>query len=226
MKKLLLTAFLCVAWVANAFALVDVSSKVQVIRGTPTFNYVTNQTSVSLSVKNISSENLQTPIRVTLDSISPIAIACANPDGTDSIGKPFFLLTFGAATEIKPGETSYAKQILFANPNKLRFNFSTKSYISIPENTVASFVSALSFGNIDAALKEFDDDAKIQYGPTIINNSSKLYQFASNFNNRSLIYLSSTMAKYEIMVQEGGIERLYDIYLYKNAQGEWKIFMM
>jgi hypothetical protein len=104
---------------------------VQVNRGAPTNNYVTNQTSVSISVKNISAGNLQLPIRVTLDSISPAAITSTNADGTDANGKPYFRLSFGGSSVLRPGETSSTKVINFNNPNKLRFNFTTKTYISV-----------------------------------------------------------------------------------------------
>jgi hypothetical protein len=226
MKKVLLAGLLCVAWAVQAYALEDVSSKVQVIKGAPTFNYVTNQTSVSISVKNISNENLQIPVRVALISVTPTGIACANPNGVDSSGKPFFLLTLGAATELKPGETSNVKLILFSNPNRLRFNFMTNSYISTPENTIGNFIAAIELGDVDLAIKEMDDYAVKKYGSAfnllVFDNPG----FIKDFANKTLVKITDVMAKYELKVLENGVEIIYDVYLYKNSKGEWKIYKM
>lgn len=149
MKKVLLAGLLCAAWAAQAYALVDVdvSSMVQVNRGVPINNYVTKQTSVSISVKNISAGELQLPIRVSLDSISPSSISCTNADGTNGNGKPYFLMSLGGSSVLRPGETSSTKAAIFNNPSKLRFNFTTKTYISVNAEG-AAFIGSASGGSV------------------------------------------------------------------------------
>jgi hypothetical protein len=226
MKRVLLAALLYAALTVPAHALVDISSKVQVIKGPPTFNYVTNQTSVSLSVKNISAENLQTPVRVTLDSISPIAVVCANPDGIDSSGKPFFLLMVVNATEIKPGETSGTKQILFNNPKKYRFSFLTRAYISVPENTIENFVSALQLVDVETASHQFDDKVKSKYKLYLTNNTDKFTDLIQEIPNGTIRYITNYLAEFEFTVMEEGEETVYSIMLYRNENGEWKIYSL
>jgi ABC-type transporter MlaC component len=132
----------------------------------------------------------------------------------------------GAATELKPGETSNVKLILFSNPNRLRFNFMTNSYISTPENTIGNFIAAIELGDVDLAIKEMDDYAVKKYGSAfnllVFDNPG----FIKDFANKTLVKITDVMAKYELKVLENGVEIIYDVYLYKNSKGEWKIYKM
>jgi len=224
MRKILIAALLIAVWVGSASALVDVTSKVQIIRGAPTFNYVTNQTSVSLSVKNISSENLEIPIRVTIESISTSSVTCANASGTGDDGKPYFLMVYGTSTTLKPGETSDVKKVLLNNPTRARFNFTTKGYVSTPANTLSSFVENISNSDVDSAVKLLDENAKAKYLTALNGVFDLLPEFANDFNDATFIQLSDTRAKYELRVFEDGGTVIYDVYLVKDSKGEWKIY--
>lgn len=106
---------------------VDLTSSVQVIRGSTYFDYARNQTYLSISLKNVSTHTLQAPLRLVIESVSTARVTVANPDGTTTDGKPYLDFNSQLANgELAPGKTSAARNLRFNNPSRLRFTFTTK----------------------------------------------------------------------------------------------------
>ena len=99
---------------------VDITDKVEIIKGRMISDRRTGDALIDISIRNISGEALNAPIRVVADDISDSSITVGNADGATSDGKPFIDHT----TDLLPGETSETKRWIFTNPNRLRFSYS------------------------------------------------------------------------------------------------------
>lgn len=105
---------------------VDLTSSVQVIRGSTYFDYARNQTYLSISLKNVSTHPLQAPVRLVIKSVTTPQVTVADPDGTTTDGKPYLDFSSQLANgELAPGKTSAARNLRFNNPSRLRFDFTT-----------------------------------------------------------------------------------------------------
>ncbi|MBN2373259.1 hypothetical protein JXL19_05700, partial [bacterium] len=103
----------------SAFCQTDVTAMVQI-------NYLRSRrptrTTVAydVSVTNISSQAINLPLQVVIDSISPPSVTVDNPDGTTTSGKPFFQYDKPVPI-LHPGETTKIKTWVFNNPKIVRF---------------------------------------------------------------------------------------------------------
>jgi pimeloyl-ACP methyl ester carboxylesterase len=135
---LLMALVLALAGAAQAET--DVTAKVQVIKGRLGYDRVNKQSYLDVSVKNISSEVLLTPIKVVVSGVTPSTISVANAGGIIEDGNPY--LNFTTVTgQFLPGATIASKRLIFANPTAARFSYTANVLAKIPE-AVASIDSA------------------------------------------------------------------------------------
>ena len=102
-----------------ALAEVDITDKVEIIKGRMISDRRTGDALIDISVRNISETALNSPIRVVADDISDSSVTVGNADGTTSDGKPFI----DYAADLSPGEASESKRWVFTNPNRVRFSY-------------------------------------------------------------------------------------------------------
>ena len=265
MRRWILPVLLLVIVSANAYALVDVTSQVEIIRTPPVYDSDTKQTFVDVSLKNISAGDLEFPLRLVFTSLIKGNVTIPNPDGTDENSKPYYLFFSPDQTNLAPGEIVGPKRIYFNNimlgicmqtrikkycsglkenkmgvcvqeqknycfslydPLKSGFSFAWNVQISTPHETMESFVSAISNQDVENALKSFDSQSQEKYRLIFNTILDSLPILAERFSNRTLIYITDVVAKYQIAVMEVDGLTHYYTYLYKNSNGEWKMFSL
>ena len=76
-------------------------------------------------MNNASSEDVECPLLLVVDSISVPGITLNNPDGATPDGKPYFDLSdqVGEDGVLSPGESTTPVTISFNNPSRSRFSF-------------------------------------------------------------------------------------------------------
>ncbi len=88
----------------------------------------TDQSSVTVTLSNISNQVISTPVRFAVKSISTLAVTLVNSDGMTQDGHPFYDITsLLEEGELSPGETVNTR-VFFANPARERFTFTATVY--------------------------------------------------------------------------------------------------
>jgi hypothetical protein len=110
----------------------DVTGNIQFINSRLYYDRGTKQSYLDVQIKNISPAVIfNAPIKVVIESIVPITITVANPDGTYG-GNPYFNYN----VTLSPGQTSASKRWKFSNPGQLRFTYSVRVWANTqPVNT-------------------------------------------------------------------------------------------
>jgi len=109
------------------FAATEVTGKIQLNRDRMLFDRRTSENYFNASVANTSSDVLQAPLQIVIDSISSAKVTLINPDGTTASGLPYFEYASGS---FPPGATTTVKKWVFANPTRAQFSFTYKAYDS------------------------------------------------------------------------------------------------
>ena len=126
-------AFVSGAWAAET----DVSTSVKVTLGRLNYDYAAQQSYVSANLQNLSSQVFVRPLRLIVTAVNPAGVTVAGADGYTADGKPY--LDFGNAVgdgQLSAAEVSAARTLRFANPNRLRFTFTTAVLADLlPDNT-------------------------------------------------------------------------------------------
>ncbi|OKY74225.1 MAG: hypothetical protein BM485_14460 [Desulfobulbaceae bacterium DB1] len=133
-----------------AWAETDVTAMVRLNKGLLMYDRLTKQSYLDVSVTNISTEVLLTPVKVVIDSISTTTVTVANADGVTDDGKPFLLFTT-ATGQLLSGATIAAKRLSFSNPVAARFTYTTKVLAELPDAAEDVGVSGGSVTTIDPA---------------------------------------------------------------------------
>lgn len=97
-----------------------------------TFNRRTNQQSFIASLTNNGSESLQAPIYLAIDQITSADVNVANNDDVSTTELPLFTLN---QSNLSPGSTIQIT-LVFNNPTRVRFNFSSLIYIEAPVDNI------------------------------------------------------------------------------------------
>ena len=121
------------------FAEVDITDKVEIIKGRMTSDRRTGDALIDVSIKNISSELYFQPVKVVVDQISSPTVTVANADGFTDDGKPFFLYS-GVGDVFEPNEISLPKRFILQNPNRVRFSYLVKVFGIVPD--AAKFIGS------------------------------------------------------------------------------------
>ncbi|MDZ4851880.1 MAG: putative Ig domain-containing protein [Pirellulaceae bacterium] len=78
----------------------------------------------NLAVRNAGSYGLKNPIIVAIDHISDPSIHVTNADGMTPAGRPYFDFSMTDATRLfSPQDMTASRQLLFKNPNGIRFTY-------------------------------------------------------------------------------------------------------
>jgi len=104
--------------------IIDVTAMSQIDKFNIRFDRATGKYSMMATWKNKGAVQFSQPLQMVIESITPSTVTVANRDGTTPEGKPYFdYSTLVGDGKLAPGETSSAKQLIFNNPNRLRFEF-------------------------------------------------------------------------------------------------------
>lgn len=224
LRKLLPVFLLLIAWALPAHALENVTGKVGVVYGPPVFDSQSQRYYLDVSLKNISKKDtLEFPLRLLVTSLSQSRASVYQPDGINEDKMPYYLFFQGDKKSLAPGESVGPRRIFFSGIKSGKLNFTQVVQISTTEDTINNFTAALEMGDVNFALKEMDEYAINKYGSAFNALVFDNPNFAKDFANKNLIIISDVMAKYELKVLENGMEIIYDVYLYKNSSGVWKI---
>ena len=101
------------------------SSSVTVTYSTAMTNRQTNQTTMTATVKNISSQAVTGPVYLAIDAITPSSITVINAPLTSVEGIPLFVVEAVSW----PAGASRAIPMVFANPTRVRFDIQQRVLI-------------------------------------------------------------------------------------------------
>ncbi len=102
----------------------DITSLTNVAFDGVTFNRQTQTLHAEMKLTNLGPDPLAGPVLVTFDSFAPAAVALANPETLDPLGRPTIVLDEELGVEgLAPGESSVAVPVALLNPDQLRFDF-------------------------------------------------------------------------------------------------------
>lgn len=127
----ILLTLLVLCSVSTVFGQLDLSNLIslddsaQIKSSIVSFDRRTGQYSVTVTTTNISGDAIASPIYLVIDPISPPTITVANATGVTTDGKPYFTVLSNGS--FKPGD-NISVRVAFANPQRLRFNFSVHAY--------------------------------------------------------------------------------------------------
>lgn len=84
------------------------------------------KSTVNVSIKNVSQEDIPTPIKAVIENIDVPDVTVTNADGLTSDGKPYFDYSalVGSDNVLSPNETSGIKTWIFNNPFDDKFTYS------------------------------------------------------------------------------------------------------
>lgn len=116
----------------TAQAETDVTNKIQLVKGTLSYDRLNKQSYLNVSVKNISNEVLIPPIRVFVEGISNANVWLSNADGATDEGKAFFEYKTGNGL-LLPGETTLPSRWTFQNNLAAKFSYQTHVSGNIPD---------------------------------------------------------------------------------------------
>jgi hypothetical protein len=110
----------------------DVTAMIQVDKFGTRFDRGTGHFSMMTTWTNIGDEQCSEPLQMVIECITPDSVTCVNEDGTTECGKPYYdysdLVGDGILTA---GERSAAKQLIFNNPNRARFEFEVSCWAMV-----------------------------------------------------------------------------------------------
>lgn len=128
----LLSLSLVLAFSSVSLADTDVTNKVQLNKSALTYDRRALTSSLDVSLKNVSSDVLLTPIKVVVDSISDATVKITNADGVTEDGKPYFNYTTTTG-QFLAGGVIPAKKWVFSNPKAARFSHTCSVSGDVPE---------------------------------------------------------------------------------------------
>jgi hypothetical protein len=120
-----------------SYAETNVTSKVQLISSKMKFDRRSSTNSLNVYLKNISQDELLTPIKVVIESISDSRVTVANPDGVTAGGRPYFAYVTVSGS-LSPGEITAKKRWAFANSKRVKFTYTTTVWAEIKQKETDS----------------------------------------------------------------------------------------
>src|SRR5205823_2481700 len=103
-------------------------------------NRQTNQTTMTATVKNLSSKAVTGPVYLAIDAITPSSVTVVNAPITSVEGIPLFVVATGSW----PAGASSAISMVFANPTRVRFDIQQRVLIKAVKNTTPPQVAITS----------------------------------------------------------------------------------
>ncbi len=97
--------------------------------------------------------------------------------------------------------------------------------ISTPQETVDKVISSLFANDVDSAMDNFSDITREKYRQMLIDiqNQGRLSKLAEELDGAFLREENGFTAKYGVIREKDGKFFLYEIYMYKDSNGEWRI---
>jgi large repetitive protein len=146
----------------------DVSPSLQVQYGQTTFNDATNLLYADISLKNIGSYAVNSPLVVAIKNISDPTVLLRSPDGFTPERLPYYnFSSLVSDGNLNQGEETLSRSLIFSNPKGVQFTY---------EAVLLSIIN---------------EDPTIQTKPVLEVVSGKLYQYdvdAIDPNNDTLTY--------------------------------------
>lgn len=102
----------------------DVTSMVLLAQDRLAYDRLSKQSYLNISVKNTSQNTIVTPIKVVVDSVTPLSVTVANADGATIDGKPYFWYSMSTGN-VLPGSQTAAKSWKFLNQTAVKFSYAT-----------------------------------------------------------------------------------------------------
>ena len=102
----------------------DVTLDVEIQKSGLVYNRRAQTSSLDISLKNISDNNLAPMVRAVIENTTDLSIQVTNADGTTQEGKPYF--DYAA---LAPGMTSDPRNWVFSNPKRLRFSYTVNVFL-------------------------------------------------------------------------------------------------
>lgn len=149
-KKFLIISMVIAVLILSATTILaetDVTSMVKVTYSNAVYDRVRKTTSYDVTLTNISTQTIFTPLTVIIDSVTPSTITVANADGMTTDGKPYFNHSSSVVDgKLQSGAVSSAKKYVFNNPQRLRFTVNARvtGVILVPSSTVDDLVNNLT----------------------------------------------------------------------------------
>jgi hypothetical protein len=110
----------------------DVTDSIAESRSQMHVDRVTGIGTMTVTITNVSADNLVSPMTAVIDNISSAEVTVANADGVTPEGKPSFDLNGELGDGVlSPGE-SVAFTLQFYNPDRVRFTFDVKVFAVRP----------------------------------------------------------------------------------------------
>ncbi len=222
-------------WSATSFAETDVTTKVQVVKGTLAYDRAKLQSYLDVSLKNISQDVLLTPIKVVINSISTTAVTVANADGVTPEGKPYFSYAMDNGMLIA-GMSTASKRWIFSNPKAVKFSYTTNVLGIIPEAaaTIGSVGGVVEVSNPSSPIfgvsAEFAENTLVDNTVVTMNLVDSIGQLPTNIDPISNIinfgpsgeFVSSVIISFPIdaMIAETNIICLAS---FNETTGEWEL---
>ena len=119
----MLFMFFCIPPVISADT--DVTEKIEVVKSRLAYHRREQVSFLDVSLKNISQEALQTPLKAVVENITDPSVTVANADGVTGDGKPYFEYSADSDT-LSPGGTTAAKTWKFSDPLRKRFDYTVR----------------------------------------------------------------------------------------------------
>jgi Glucodextranase, domain B len=88
------------------------------------------------------------------------------------------------------------------------------------------FTTALGAGDIEAALRLFNDDARLRYAPVLTALAPHMFGILQSFSPLARVSLSTDISEYAVVRRFEGRNLVYLIYFLRDADGVWRIDSM
>jgi len=117
---------------APPITVTNVTAESQVDKSSTRFDRTTGEYSMMATWRNTGNQPFGEPLQMVIESITPNTVTVANANGTTPGGKPYYdYSSLVGDGKLSPGETSTAKQLVFNNPSRVRFEFCVSCWAKV-----------------------------------------------------------------------------------------------
>lgn len=237
-KKFLIISMVIAALILSAvtiFAETDVTGMVKVTYSNAVYDRLRKTTSYDVTLTNISTQTIFTPLTVIIDSVTPSTITVVNADGTTTDGKPYFDYSNSVSSgKLEQNNTSTVKKWIFNNPQRLRFAVNTKTMgvtlvpTLTPDDLADNLTEVLSTGSTSALAEMIIGDQPVQTFGALSSEGKAL--IATSLRERGILLpegvdLNAVDEVWGRICLDDPEEGLIcsPVWLKKDADGNWKI---
>ncbi len=165
LRKMLVVLIICGTIVSAK----DITDSIELVSGRMRFNRSNNTNCVDVAVRNITSEDLLSPVKVIVDSITAGSVTVANADGVTAGGKAYFIYETSDA-RLHAGESTASKRWIFENPQRARFRYTFSA--TTPE---AAEVIGSQGGILNGVVGTTLERTRVIIPPNALNQDTVVY---------------------------------------------------